>query len=93
MRYFATTLITVAAITASIEAADARINCGPGMNSNGRGCVPIEARWSYGSRYYDDGPYYRHYQPRHRPVFNCGPGMNSNGNGSCVPIRHRYYRY
>jgi hypothetical protein len=93
MRYYAIALIAAAAFTASIETADARINCGPGMNSNGRGCVPIGARWDYGPRYYDGPQYYRHqYRPRYHMV-DCGPGMNSNGNGQCVPIRHRYYRY
>lgn len=45
MRFGALTLITIAALTASIETAAARTNCGPGMNSDGyRGCVPI-GRW------------------------------------------------
>jgi hypothetical protein len=94
MRIDTIALITAAAITASIETADARINCGPGMNSDGGRCVPIGHRAYGGERWgYNDGPYYRHhYRPRYR-VVDCGPGMNSNGNGQCVPIRRRHYRY
>lgn len=105
MRFASLALITIAALTASIDTADARriINCGPGMNSNGYACVPIARRYGYG------GGYYRpHYAPRvyrhgyygygggygGNHIVGCGPGMNSDGY-RCVPagIRWRDWRY
>lgn len=98
MRVYALALfgIAAAALTASIETADARINCGPGMNSNGYACVPIARRHGgYRNAY----GYYRPNYGYHRRGYgvgpqgprDCGPGMNSNGYG-CIPARG-YYRY
>jgi hypothetical protein len=87
MRYSA--LAAAAAIAASIGTADARINCGPGMNSDRGRCVPAGPRYDHRYRYNYDDRYYD-YHPRSR--VNCGPGMNSDG-GRCVPARQRYRYY
>jgi hypothetical protein len=55
MRNWALALIAVAAITASVETADARINCGPGMNSDRGRCVPARPAINCGPGMNSDG--------------------------------------
>jgi len=86
MRFAALAIMTVGALTASIDTAAAQINCGPGMNSDGYRCFPAWQRHEYGGYgggYYGPPRYYRR-----GPVIDCGPGMNSDGY-SCFPIGGR----